>query len=317
MEAYEENTKMKKRPIFNKKQMRKHIAITLSCFLFMTSCLKEGSEEETIDLSAPTIKALAGQASVQPEFFFKTDANIREVPVAFTIEDASGIREVKIESHSGFDGHTHGKSTSARNPKFKLFNHNQVLTVENFEDEKRFTYNSSIYLDERNPDLEPDELILGGPYHFSIQATDVEGNETTYRDNTTYHTTLYLNKPYAPQVDFTGTDLTAKRIGGRIFKNPDHEASSDLIFVWVYLQAANSENPNQEGNILKERIWGQSNWPHQFRANGGAPLPDTLELDLFELLGNDTDFLESLGENKLVVWAEDSFGNISVNQFNN
>lgn len=296
--------------------MRKHTLIPLCGLLFLTSCLKEGNEEQTIDLSAPSIRASAGQASVQPEFFFKTDANVLEIPLAFTIEDASGIREVKIESHSGFDGHTHGKSASARNPKFKLFNHNQVMGVESFEDDKQFTYSSSIYLDDRNPDLESDELILGGPYHFSIQATDVEGNGTTYRDNTTYHTTLYLNKPYAPQVDFTGTDISANRIGGRIFRNVAHEASSDLIFIWVYVQAPNTENPNQEGNILKERIWGKSNWPHQFRGNEGEGLPDTQELDMGQLLGSDTNFLESLANNKFVVWAEDTNGNISVNQFN-
>lgn len=297
--------------------MRKTIVIPLCSLLFFASCLKEGDEEETIDLSAPSIIALAGQAKVQPEFFFKTDANIAEVPVAFTIEDATGIREVKLESHSGFDGHTHGKSASAKNPKFKLFNHNQVITAESFEDDKRFSYSSSIYLDDRNPDLESDELILGGPYHFSIQATDVEGNETTYRDNTTYHTTLYLNWPYAPQVDFTGTDVAAGRIGGRIFRNAGHEASSDLNFVWVYIQVPNTENLNQEGNIVKERIWGQSNWPHQFRANEGETLPDTQELNLAEILGSDTDFLDGLVGNKLVVWAEDTNGNISVNQFNN
>jgi len=298
--------------------MRKHIVIPLCSLLFFSSCLKEGGDDEdAIDLSAPSIIASAGQASVQPQYFFKTDANVLEIPVAFSIEDASGIREVKIESHSGFDGHTHGKSASARNSKFKLFNHNQVIGTDSFADDKRFTYSSSIYLDDRNPDLESDELILGGPYHFSIQATDVEGNETNYRDATTYHTTLYLNKPYAPQVDFTGTDVSTNRIDGRIFRNIAHEASSDLIFLWIYIEAPNTDNPWQEGSIVKERIWGKSNWPHQFRSNEGEALPDTQELDMGQLLGGDTDFLESLANNTLVVWAEDTNGNISVNQFNN
>lgn len=296
--------------------MKKRTIIPFCSLLLFASCLEE-DDQETVDLAAPQILANAGMGSIQPEYFFKTDAGVSEIPLAFSVEDASGIREIKIESHSGFDGHTHGKSAWARNPKFKLFSYNQVMGTESFEDPTRFSFNSSIYLDERNPEIAADELILGGPYHFSIQATDVEGNETTYRDDTTYHTTLYLNKPYAPQVDLTGLEVSANNISGRIYRNMTHEASSDMTFLWIYVEAPNTENRGQEGNILKEWVWGQSNWPHQFRANEGEALPHTQELDLEDLLGSETDFFSNLQGYKLVVWAEDTNGNISVHQFNN
>lgn len=296
--------------------MKKRIVIPFCSLLLFASCLAE-DEEETIDLAAPQILANAGMSSVQPDYFFKTDAMMSEIPLAFTVADASGIRVIKIESHSGFDGHTHGKSASARNPKFKLFNHNEVISADSFEDPNRFSLSSSIYLDERSPELESDELILGGPYHFSIQATDMEGNETTYRDNTTYHTTLYLNRPYAPQVALMGNSISSTAVNGRIFRNMAHEASSDIGFLWIYTERPNTENPAQEGLVVKERIWGQSNWPHQSRGNSGDPLPDSRELDLQNLLGSDSDFFADLENGtRLVIWAEDTNGNISVHQFN-
>ncbi|MGB5817894.1 MAG: DUF4625 domain-containing protein [Saonia sp.] len=296
--------------------MKKNLVIPLCGLLMFSSCLDEG-EEDTVDLVAPRIVANAGLASILPEPFFKSDADTAEIPLAFTVEDASGIREIKIESHSGFDGHTHGKSASARNPKFKLFSYNQVIGAAQFQDADRHSFTSSIYLDERNPDIEVDELVLGGPYHFSVQATDMEGNETTYGDNTTYHTTLYLNRPYAPQVELTDMDMAANTVNGRIFRNGADTASSDIAFLWIYIERPDTDNPNQEGPILKERIWGRSNWPHQFRANEGEALPDAKELDLQQLLGGDADFFGSLqSDTRLVVWAEDTNGNISVNQFN-
>lgn len=296
--------------------MRKHIVIPLCFLLQFSSCLKE-DEADTVDLAAPKIMANTGLANIQPEYFFKTGANTVEIPVAFTVEDATGIRQIKIESHSGFDGHTHGKSTSARNPKFKFFTHNEVIGAESFEDATRFTYTSRIFLDERNPEIEADELFLGGPYHFSVQATDVEGNETNYRDDTTYHTTLYLNKPYAPRVDLTGLDVSNNSISGRIYRNMDHVASSDITFLWIYIETPNTVNPGQEGIILKEWIWGRSNWPHQSRANTGDTLPNAREINLQQLVAGNNDFFGTLRNNKLVIWAEDTNGNISVNQFNN
>lgn len=295
--------------------MRKQILIPFGVLLLLSSCLEE-NDVDAIDLEPPQIMANAGQGSIQPVHFFKTDALTEEIPLAFTVEDESGIGEIKIDVHSGFDGHTHGKSASARNPKFKLFNHNEVMDATIFQDANRHTVNASLYLDARNPDLEEDELILGGVYHFSVQATDMEGNETNYRENTTYHTTLYVNRPYAPQVDFANINVSTGTLNGRIYRNMDHSASSDITLLWIYAEQSNTDNPAQEGLVLEERLWGTSNWPHQSRANEGQPLPNGEELDLQQLIGDDSDFLAKLQpDTKLVVWAEDTNGNISVHQF--
>ncbi|WP_340066795.1 DUF4625 domain-containing protein [Ascidiimonas aurantiaca] len=296
--------------------MRKHVVIPLCSLFLFSSCLNEDGDDLT-DLAAPAISASDGQSNVQPTFFFKTSIDDPEIPLAFTITDATGIREIKIESHSGFDGHTHGRSMFARNLKFKLFNHNQVIGEEEIGNSNQFTYTSNIYLDDRNPEIASDELILAGPYHFSIQATDIEGNETNYRDNSTYHTTLYINKPYAPQVELTEVNTSENTISGRIYKNTSHEASSDITFLWIYIEEPNERTPNQEGTIIEEWIWGNSNWPHQFRPNKGQDLPNTQEIEIEQLLSGNSDFFNALQGNKLVFWIEDTNGNITVNQFNN
>ena len=295
--------------------MRKHLCIPLSFLALFSSCLDE-DDEDTVDLEAPIISANAG-GNIQPEYFYNTSTDNGQIPVAFVVQDATGIQEVLMEAHSAFDGHTHGKSISARNPKFKLFNHNHVIRAESMDDPTRFAYSSNIYLDERNPDIEEDELLLAGPYHFSIQATDVEGNQTTYGDDTIYHTTVYINKPYAPQAEITNLNSAESTIAGRIYRNMDHVASSDINFLWIYVQEPNTAHSDQEGDILEERLWGQSNWPHQFRPNQGDALPNAQELDMAQLFANDQDFFGVLQGNKLVVWAEDTNGNISVTQFNN
>ncbi|MCM5663940.1 DUF4625 domain-containing protein [Galbibacter mesophilus] len=295
--------------------MKKQIAIILCSTFLLSSCLNEDDNND-VDVSAPAIGAGQGVDAIQPSYFFTTDPETEEVPLNFSVSDETGIQEIKINVHSGFDGHTHGKSTFARNPSFKLFTHNEVISSENFEDPKQFSYSSKIYLDERNENIKEGELYLSGPYHFSIQATDVEGNQTSYGDNSTYHTTVYLNTMYAPQATVTNLDIANNAIGGRVYQNTEHKASSEIVFLWIFSQKPNAENPAQEGTILEERIWGKSNWPHQFRPNEGEALPNAQEIQLADLLDGDSAFFSSLTDAKLMIWAEDSNGNITVNQFN-
>ena len=297
--------------------MKNCIWIYLGGLILFSSCTKEDSQDNSTDLEAPQITASGGTGTIQPTYFYDTDSGNSVIPIAFSIKDNSSIQEIKIDSHSGFDGHTHGKSAAKDGPQFKLFSHNQVMKIDEFPDPSNITYTSEIYVDNRNPEIAEDELILAGPYHFSIQATDEEGNQTAYADNSTYHTTVYIRKPYAPQVELKALNVAEGMISGRIYKNQEHSAASDITFLWIYIEQPNTTNPGQEGQVLKEKVWGSSNWPHQFRANQGKTLPDTQELPLDALLDNDTSFFESLKGNRLVIWAEDINGNISIHQFNN
>ncbi len=297
--------------------MKPHKLLWMFGFLFMISCLGDDDEGGT-DLSIPKIRANDNLSVIQPGHFITTTNTDTEIPLAFTVEDDSGIQEIKVESHNGFDGHTHGKLLRTKNSKFKLFRYYELIKSEEIQNAKQFKRTSdegkNIYLDDRNSEINTDDLIIAGPYHFSIQATDVDGNQTRYQDNSTYHTTIYINRSYAPQINVSDVNISGRKISGSIVRNQSHSASSDITFLWIYIEEPNLDNPSQEGNILKEWIWGSSNWPHQFRPNEGETLPDLQQLDLGSVLNDNTELFSNLQGNLLVIWAEDTNGNITVNK---
>ena len=284
--------------------------------LLLSACL-DSDDGEDQDLRSPEIRPSGSLQSIVPEHLSEISSDEYSIPLAFEVRDESGISEIVIESHSGFDGHTHGRTTN--NGDFVLFAYNHVITSEAMEDP--FVFQSSavddptIYLDGRN-DLIPDgALVLAGPYHFSIKATDVAGNETSYADNTTHHGTLYIHRDYAPQISPVAVDVSGRTVTGNVSRNTANDSSSDIVFLWVYISERNEENPMQEGEISSEWIWGSSNWPHQFRPNSGEDLPDHQMINLSDLLSDEQAIFDMLDNEQLTVWAEDSNGNISVKSF--
>jgi len=293
--------------------MKKRLNLLLpALLLFNFACLEEA---EDIQFEEPQIAPPEGLENIQPEYFKIIRADENEIPLIFSVTDDSGIKEIKIESHSGFDGHTHGRSAIANN--FLLFNYFKVIEVSELEDPASYSSSENetptIYLDDRHKGLGANDHFLAGPYHFSIKATDVDGNETSYNNNTTYHTVIYLQRPYAPQIEIESIE----NLKGTIYRNQEHNLSSEMVFLWVFIEKTNPEQPNQEGEIRKEWIWGESNWPHQFRDNSGKSLPNTEKINLQSLFETEDEDFMLANDEKLVFWVEDANGNISVEYFNN
>ena len=110
-------------------------------------------------------------------------------------------------------------------------------------------------------------------------------------------------------------DVATGTVSGRVWRNMDHSSSSDIIFLWVYVARPNPANLAQEGEILAEWIWGQSNWPHQFRSDSGMDLVNGQVIDLSELLTEQEAIRQMTDSEILTIWAEDANGNISVRTF--
>ncbi|WKK81912.2 DUF4625 domain-containing protein [Marivirga arenosa] len=297
--------------------MKRRLYLSLPILLiFNFACLEEA---EDIQFDEPQINPLEGLQSISPQYFKIVRPDENEIPLAFSVQDDSGIEEIKIESHSGFDGHTHGRLAFANN--FLLFNYFHVIEASELEDPTFFSTieddNLTIYLDERHDGLGEDDNILAGPYHFSITATDVDGNETSYRENTTYHTVIYIQRPYAPQIEINSDDLSRGEIRGRIFRNTAHELSSDIGFLWLFIEKKDPEKPNQEGEIMEEWIWGEANWPHQFRENSGKALPSSQEIDIKSLIESENISFDLAEDERMVFWIEDANGNITVEYIDN
>ena len=283
---------------------------------FFSACLET---TEDLQFEAPVIEPLEGLASIEPRYFKIVSPDQNEIPLTFSVRDETGIQEIKIESHSGFDGHTHGRSAVANN--FVLFNYFRLIGSEELENPNLFVTKENdglrIFLDERHQGLSPNDRILAGPYHFSITATDTDGNETSYRENSTYHTVIYIQRPYAPQINMETLNLSGDEVKGKIFRNTDHELSSSIGFVWVFIEKIDPSRPNQEGEVVEEWIWGEANWPHQFRSNSGKELPNTEVIDIGNLLQTEGVSINLQDDERLVFWIEDANGNISVQYFNN
>jgi len=104
-------------------QMRRKLDLLLPILLiFNFACLEEA---EDIEFDEPQIMPLEGLQSISPDYFKIVRADENEIPLAFSVQDDSGIEEIKIESHSGFDGHTHGRRALGSN--FLLFNYFHVI----------------------------------------------------------------------------------------------------------------------------------------------------------------------------------------------
>lgn len=282
--------------------------------LLFGSCLNS-SEDEDLDVQPPTISAPTTTGNIAPAHFIEVPPDADHIPVAFAVADGRGLSEIVLESHNGFDGHVHGKSVN----DFVLLSYRHTLTGEALADPLRFESQAdeepTIYLDDRNPRIPTDGLVLAGPYHFSIKAVDESGNETSYADNSTYHTTFYLQRHYAPQLRVDGIDRATGTVSGEVWRNEDDAASGEIVFLWAYIVTPDPATPAQEGEVKAEWLWGQSNWPHQFRADSGEPLPDGERLDLSELLGNQKAIQQMNASDRLHLWAEDENGNISVRTF--
>jgi hypothetical protein len=293
--------------------MKPLLLIPAFAVLTLTGCLT-GDGEDELDIQPPAISAPATSAAIAPAQFVEVPPDADQVPLAFAVRDDRGISEIVIESHNGFDGHTHKSFND-----FALLSYRHVVTREDLADPLRFQSPADeslvIYLDDRNPAIPTDALPLAGPYHFSIKAADVSGNETAYADNSTYHTTLFLQRHYAPQMRVDDIDRGSGTVTGELWRNQEDDASSDIVFLWAYVLAPDPANPALEGTIRTEWLWGESNWPHQFRADSGQPLPGGERIELGKLLRDQDAVRQMSASDRLRLWAEDENGNITVRTF--
>ena len=293
--------------------MKLHLAVTALILLLLGACL-DASGEEDLDVQPPSIGALSATGGIAPAQFITIPADADRIPVAFEVADNEGLSEIRLETHSAFDGHLHGRSDNSND--FFLLKYRQRITREDLADPLVFRSEAGddldIFLDDRNPFIPTDGLLLAGPYHFSIKAVDASGNETSYDDNSTYHGTLFLQRAYAPQIEVDGVDQSRGAVTGKVRRNQAHPASADIVFLWAYLVTPDPNNPAREGDVGEEWIWGTSNWPHQFRPDSGAPLPDGGSIDLADLLRDEEAIRQMKPTDRLRLWAEDENGNVSV-----
>ena len=132
------------------KSIHKTILVTISSFLFLTSC---SESDEVLDTTKPEI--ILGKPSDHQHFEFGDNIEIQAL-----LKDNIELGSYKIDIHSDNDGHQHKTSEKA----WEYSNSGVIKGNKTFQLEK------SIQI--------PNEKYKEGHYHLGIIVTDTSGNET-------------------------------------------------------------------------------------------------------------------------------------------
>ncbi len=273
----------------------------------------EKNDDSTKDLTAPTIEAVEIEGLISPEPGQVFSGNGMEI--RFKVGDASGVNQVLVDLHPSFDGHTHGKLSSG----FHELEYRKIYTANG---DIEFVVDSeadNVYWE--GPMSVTTDPILAGPYDFTISATDIHGNQTSFASNSSYLSTVVIARPYAPEIEVINAqsgELEGEP-GGQLavvgfIEKTTHSLSSDLAFVWVALEEEHGHSHKQASTELYQNMWGTSRW----RSNMSGPaLPSVTRLDFEQILSgsNAITLPAETGHFELSVWVEDAEGNVSWKTF--
>jgi hypothetical protein len=301
-----------------------NILIASLLAIAISSC--ENTAENPQDLEAPTIDHAASEDEISPDHGEIFTADMNHIPVSFSVEDPSGVGQIKVNVHANFDGHSHARVLS----DFETLALDDIYSVDASDPDFQFTENSTkvnvnssatdIYWSGENSRLSAP--VLAGIYDFSITATDVLGNQTTFADGSSYLTTIHIRTDYAPSVavsnlndgELIGAFGEVLTVTGEISK-PDHELSAALAFVWIKLGEEEDDDHDHEAHervsnegYVYDKMWGSSQWISE---GSGADLPDNQNIDLSTLLSGENKIIlpESGDHLDLTIRAEDVNGN--------
>lgn len=304
-----------------------YFILILAIVLF--SC--ETDDDRLRDLAPPVIAPAEGQEEIRPFSGEVRGPSTDHAHVRFAVEDPSGIAQIRVDIHSSFDGHTHGRIMT----DFEPLNVDDIYSPESSHPNfliPRGATKVNINGPETDifwagPGSRVSGNVLAGPYDFTIQAIDVHGNQTTFADGSNYLATFYIRTPYAPQVVLE--DLKDGALEGEpgeplsvrgTIRKPPHELATDLKFIWIRLTDEEDHHDHDHnhdhahGRRLTgdyyERMWGSSTWRDGF---SGSDLPNGSLIEIEQLLqGENAIQMPSNADHlDLIIWVEDMGGNIS------
>ncbi|GAB3020090.1 hypothetical protein GCM10027284_44250 [Cyclobacterium sediminis] len=301
--------------------------ILIASFIAIGIISCENTAENPQDLEAPTIDHAASADEISPDHGEVFTETMDHIPVSFSVEDPSGVGQIKVNVHANFDGHSHARILT----DFETLVIDDIYAVDASDPDFQFPENSTkvdvnstatdIYWEGANSRLSGP--VLAGMYDFSITATDIHGNQTTFADGSSYLTTIHIRTDYAPTIavnnlndgELIGTSGETLTVTGEISK-PVHEFSGDLAFIWIKLgEEEDEDHDHDEDNhrvsndeYVYDKMWGNSQWISE---GTGADLPDNQYIDLSTLLAGENKIIlpESGDHLDLTIRAEDVNGN--------
>lgn len=297
---------------------------------FFLAC--ETGSESPQDLEAPIIDHAESNDEIEPENGEVFGETADHTPVRFSVEDPSGIGQVRVNVHANFDGHGHARmnndfvrldvndiySPGASNPDFQF---PEGSTRINIDDP-----GTDIYWTGANSRLTGP--VIAGSYDIGIEATDIHGNQTGYDDGSSYLATIQIRTAYAPSISITnlheeeleaeaGMSLTVQ---GSVSRT-SHELSAPISFLWIRLTEEHDDHEGEGGHNHRvsegdfyEKMWGSSSW---LEDGSGPDLPHNEMIDLSKVLSGEYAIQIPTGEDhlELVIRAEDVNGNTTETTF--
>lgn len=288
----------------------------------MAACNDE--EPVVVDLSTPIVSNLESISQIEPYSGQAIPSDRNSILFYFNVRDPEGIEEVEVNVKPIFENQLQNQFAD----KFELLIANEVFNANRIDPKIKLTFES----DQLNFDPMSIEWsgiysvaempILAGPYDVQIAAKDVNGNKTSLLDSTSYQTTVFIDRWYAPLIHrphglptvISGKAGEKLALEGGILKTDD-VSSTPLKFVWIKLvdrDVLDDFKGSADQNVFEERIWGES----LTFGKSGEELLSTAELTFKGLFESDP-ILLPVGQADLVmvVWAEDEAGNISRKTF--
>ncbi|SEI83685.1 protein of unknown function [Cyclobacterium xiamenense] len=291
-------------------------------------------DEPPQDLEAPVIDHADGHDYIEPENGEIFSETADHTHIRFSVEDASGIGQVRVNIHANFDGHSHARMKN----DFVRLDVNDIYSPEASNPDFRFPEGSTrINIDGTGTDIywtgansRLSDPVIAGSYDFSIEATDVHGNQTGFADGSSYLATIQIRTPYAPAIDVTnlhddeleGAAGSPLDVQGTVSKT-DHTLSAPIAFLWVRLMEEHEDHGGGDDGhnhriadeeYFYEKMWGTSAWLEE---GSGPDLPHNEMIDLSKVLTGDDAIMVPSGEDHLdlVILAEDTNGNTTEMKF--
>ncbi|HSJ67922.1 MAG TPA: DUF4625 domain-containing protein [Anditalea sp.] len=297
--------------------MKKYLTLSALAALSLFSC---NTDDDSIrDMDAPVIAAADGRDEIRPRQGEVMRSTSDHMHVRFSVTDPSGIQQVRLDLHSAFDGHSHGRISNDFEPLYI----NEVIPVNGATFYNQDGHDTDIYWAGPNSPVQGN--VLAGPYDFVIDATDIHGNVTSHADGNNYSATIYIERPYGPQMTVTnlqddeleGTAGEPLEVQGSVFRGDD-ALSTNITFLWVRL-AEEEHDGDSHGEDVYENMWGTSKWRQHSNGNyyTGDALPAGTAIDFTQAFVGDNAIVLPAGEEhyELIIWAEDANGNVTRRAF--
>jgi hypothetical protein len=256
--------------------------------LFLSSALLATlfacSKKDDKDVTAPVIEKFTANNKTQDVTVKAGD----EVHIDFKVTDNKELREIKIDLHDAFDGHTHGGRTNSfvKFATVKVY----ALSGTRFEGHEHIDIASN---------------ALAGPYHVMARALDKEGNQSALKEIegfiiTNDHQAKVKDFATVPAKNNSSNEIDVTK-GGTIkitavIEDTANTGTKGLEEIEIYAE----EKAHSHGRVAHEKLFEKeikgTSLTNPYSLNETFPIPANAEH----------------GDYKLVIKVIDKDGNITL-----